>query len=159
MLPPHYSAPDLAQMVRALQALQARHPDGICVQRDRSRWWHLTSQLALALNHPGNTGPAARVARSLLEEFAHRLATTEEPCLSVQRDVTRWWCLMSQWQLALRHPGNTGEGAEVTRGVLEELAEAIAAEEPLKTLYALGWDPPGGAPAAGEDDAEEPAYV
>jgi hypothetical protein len=59
--------------------------------------------------------------------------------IGVHLDVMRWWCILVQLQLALRHPANTGPAAGMVREVVEDLGALLAAEEPLKTLFEKGW--------------------
>jgi hypothetical protein len=51
------------------------------------------------------------------------------------------WILLTQLQLALRHPGNQGQAAARTRAIAAQLEAAVASAEPLRTLAAQGWDP------------------
>lgn len=54
----------------------------------------------------------------------------------------RAFILVAQLQLALRHPGNTGEGATVAYQIAQNLAKAICSYVPeAKELIDQGWNP------------------
>jgi hypothetical protein len=51
------------------------------------------------------------------------------------------FCLLSQLQLALRHPKNVGHAAYVGRQLAEDLQEYISVTPNLKLVIEAGWDP------------------
>ena len=51
------------------------------------------------------------------------------------------WQIVSQLQLALRHPGNKGPTADYARHVLNGLRDAVAPDGILRQLFDAGWNP------------------
>jgi hypothetical protein len=50
------------------------------------------------------------------------------------------WVLLSQIQLALRHPGNQGESARIARGIAKRLQCIVAPHGALAIIAERGWD-------------------
>ena len=51
------------------------------------------------------------------------------------------WALLSQLQLALRHPANIGPTAETARRIAEGLEAIVATTSALQEVARRGWDP------------------
>jgi len=50
------------------------------------------------------------------------------------------WIIFSQLQLALRHPGNNGEGREIAVDFARKLQAIVAVTPALRTVAEMGWD-------------------
>lgn len=82
-------------------------------------------------------------------EQDHQPFVTGNPCPEcsgvemVQITLTKFqaWVLMSQLQLALRHPENVGLTSEIAKTLALRLQTATATTEALYTVAECGWNP------------------
>ena len=51
------------------------------------------------------------------------------------------WALLSQLQLALRHPENKGATADIAKHFAEEIQKKVATTPALAEVAKRGWDP------------------
>lgn len=82
--------------------------------------------------------------RTLLDEMMAAIARIQakHPCMVLSLEWPTVLVLVGQLQLALRHPANTGDAAETTRGFLDQLFSIIeASDAPLARLMRMGDDP------------------
>lgn len=79
-----------------------------------------------------------RLADAFVEE-AGLLA--ELPVLELEVTPLQAWLLLSQLQLALRHPANAGVGADFARALAQVLIEYCAPTPALQEMARRGWDP------------------
>lgn len=56
-------------------------------------------------------------------------------------DAVTAFTVLANLQLALRHPQNTGAGAELVRRFADLLARALGPAPALARVIAAGWDP------------------
>lgn len=63
------------------------------------------------------------------------------PTITITLPIIDAWCLMSELQLALRHPRNTGAAADSARRVKNMLIELIATTPALAAVAKMGDDP------------------
>ena len=69
-----------------------------------------------------------------------RLANAKEPIVVRFPEKFQLWALLSQVQLALRHPINKGS-SKLVRALIEQLAEPLWANEPdLRLLWQMGFE-------------------
>lgn len=81
-----------------------------------------------------------RLQREFLEA-SHRFQVNQ-PEVVLTLDPSTILCLIASVQLALRHPGNTGESARRMRGLIDTLIGRIGEIEPrLAELLRMGDDP------------------
>jgi hypothetical protein len=91
------------------------------------------------------------------------------PPITWQLSALQGWIVLTQLQLALRHPHNTGASAQLVRELAQALQDAVAPDGALAALAAAGWDPAQDVPApgtvcthchgTGEDRDEAEGYV
>ena len=79
-----------------------------------------------------------RLKRQFIKEFA---ALVEDKA-SVRLDLTprEAWAVLSNLQLALRHPENNGSSAKMGRRIAERLQRMVASEGALAEVARRGWD-------------------
>lgn len=76
---------------------------------------------------------------AFVREFAALAARVDRFTLSI-RPVDAW-ILLSQLQLALRHPQNTGPSAEAARQIARRLQSIVAPHGALAAVAERGWNP------------------
>lgn len=54
------------------------------------------------------------------------------------------WIVLSQLQLALRHPQNTGPSAKIAREIAQRIQAVVARESVLAAVAEAGWQEVGG---------------
>lgn len=74
----------------------------------------------------------------------YELQAREAPVL-IELQPVEAWVLLSQLQLALRHPENTGPSAKVSRQLALKIQERIASEGVLAAEAEAGWQEVGDA--------------
>jgi hypothetical protein len=75
-----------------------------------------------------------------IDKFMIAVAQDNRP-IEMITTPARLLILITQLQLALRHPNNTGESATITRKFIENMTEAIGRFHPeAKTHIERGWD-------------------
>ena len=79
----------------------------------------------------------------LFKRFKAEMAKldTDPQMVILELTKTEAWALLSQIQLALRHPGNTGHTSEYARRLARRLQEAVANEGAMAEVAEWGWDP------------------
>ncbi len=76
---------------------------------------------------------------AFVREFGELAARVERFTLSI-RPVDAW-ILLSQLQLALRHPENTGPTAEAASSIARRLQSIVAPHGALAAVAERGWNP------------------
>lgn len=79
---------------------------------------------------------------ALQDDFVREFKALSEDPQPVVLTMTKVqaWQLMSQIQLALRHPNNVGPTARTVRGLAETIEKAVATTPALKQVARMGWD-------------------
>lgn len=77
--------------------------------------------------------------KAILEHDAKALQ--ELPPIIIQMCGLEALIILSQLQLALRHPDNTSETAIIARKFAKEIAKHIGITASLRKLIELGWKP------------------
>lgn len=77
----------------------------------------------------------------LKRRFGEELAALKDVPFTLQTDAITAWSLMSQLQLALRHPENTGPTADMARDTAQKMIEVLAPPgTALREVAEMGWD-------------------
>jgi hypothetical protein len=75
-----------------------------------------------------------------IDELLEQIAKSEV-VITTQTSPFRLFVLLSQLQLALRHPGNTGASALIARQIAENMADILCQYVPeARELIEMGWD-------------------
>jgi len=80
----------------------------------------------------------AAIERQFQDEFRALAARVDRFTLSI-RPVDAW-ILLSQLQLALRHPKNTGPSSEAAKQIARRLQSIVAPHGALAAVAERGWD-------------------
>jgi len=86
--------------------------------------------------------PRARVKdKELFAQFSKEFAELDKDVQPVLLTMTKVqaWALMSQLQLALRHPENTGRTSTMAREIAETIERNVATTPALKEVARRGW--------------------
>jgi hypothetical protein len=78
---------------------------------------------------------------ALQAQFQAEMAALADKPVELHMTGLDAWVLLSQLQLALRHPGNIGASAEMARVIAGKLQEAVAVSPALFVVAVRGWDP------------------
>jgi hypothetical protein len=78
---------------------------------------------------------------SEVEKELEELRDDPQPVM-LEMDKVTAWCLLSNLQLALRHPGNKGPSSQIARNVAMNIQAAICPEpeSALARVAEQGWD-------------------
>lgn len=82
--------------------------------------------------------------KAVLKELKAHLQVVQQKCghFELVIGISNMLTLISQLQLALRHPGNKGLGAQFTRRLLDDIISDMDAKSPgIGKLLAMGHDP------------------
>ncbi|BAY34193.1 hypothetical protein NIES2107_60980 [Nostoc carneum NIES-2107] len=66
---------------------------------------------------------------------------SNEPIIQLSISPLMAWQIISQLQLALRHPENSGASSKSTRHFVDTLASQMPMTDSLKELFNMGWNP------------------
>lgn len=66
---------------------------------------------------------------------------SNEPIIRLSISPLMAWQIISQLQLALRHPENTGVSSKTTRSFVDTIVSQIPMTDSLKELFEMGWNP------------------
>lgn len=80
--------------------------------------------------------------KPLLEKFTEemRALESEEP-IPLDIDRLAIVTIISQIQLALRHPGNNGQSAEDAKEICRQLQTAFEPDSAIAQVIEIGWNP------------------
>lgn len=77
----------------------------------------------------------------LKRRFGIELEALKDQPFILQTDAVTAWSLMSQLQLALRHPKNTGPTADMARKTARKIIDTLAPPgTALREVAEMGWD-------------------
>ncbi len=62
-----------------------------------------------------------------------------KPPITITLSAVEAWVLMSQLQLALRHPKNKGSSAAIVMKIAQNLQDELAITDVLKEVAEMGW--------------------
>lgn len=82
--------------------------------------------------------PSDPLYQQFSREFQALADDTTPVLLQLQRLDA--WIILSQLQLALRHPQNTGESAQAARRIARQLEALVAADGALAEVCRRGWE-------------------
>ncbi len=74
------------------------------------------------------------------EQFAREFsALSNEPEIDIKISPLAAWCLISQIQLAVRHPANNGITAKHAKDIAVALQSRVTLSKSMQDVMALGW--------------------
>lgn len=77
----------------------------------------------------------------LKKRFGAELEALKDRPFRLETDAITAWSLMSQLQLALRHPKNTGPTADMARKTAQKIIDILAPPgTALRQVAEMGWD-------------------
>lgn len=78
----------------------------------------------------------------LIERFKKEFQELEsKPVIYLELSQLQAWILMSNLQLALRHPDNKGQSSKTAIEIATNLQNIVASEGALKEVAEMGWLP------------------
>ncbi len=80
----------------------------------------------------------SELERDFIKDFPKLLKL---PPVLIELSAVNAWQLMSQLQLALRHPLNKGPAAKFSLNLAKQLQGQLAITETLKEVAEMGWHP------------------
>ncbi len=83
------------------------------------------------------------VKKGLQEKFneAFDELCRRQDMITLQLTVLEAWVMLSQLQLALRHPKNTGGSSAIAHKIADRLQKMVASDGALAEVAELGWRP------------------
>jgi len=87
------------------------------------------------------TGKQRAEDSELKRRFGEELEALKHVPFTLQTDAITAWSLMSQIQLALRHPKNIGPTADLARKTAQRIIDTLAPPgTALREVAEMGWD-------------------
>ncbi len=82
------------------------------------------------------------MADRLYDEFLRDFSGLEShPGMDIHLSGYQAWCLLSQIQLACRHPDNDGPTRQIAEGIAHVIEQSVATTPALQEVARRGWDP------------------
>lgn len=81
-----------------------------------------------------------KIDSEVYERFHYEFnALKDKPLVPILISPLDIWIILSQMQLALRHPENKGASSKMARDIARQLQEIVAPEGALKQVAEMGW--------------------
>lgn len=79
--------------------------------------------------------------KALQEQFYQDMTANKDRVVNLRIKLPKLFMIAAQVQLALRHPSNTGESAEVARRFVTDMIAEVCPTEAIKKVMTMGFDP------------------